>query len=117
MSTSVHLLVICPFPTLPLSSQMVIVLASYSVGPRPLPFIPLIAGSVGTRPGQGDWTAGAYRERRAAGPRSGEAMGQLGVRVGGWLSAAGPVTPLRHSAESAVINGQAAPPVPPSTRV
>lgn len=59
--TSVHLLVIRPFPTLTPSSQMVIVLASDSVGPRLLPFIPVTAGSVGTsgRPGQGDWAPGA----------------------------------------------------------
>lgn len=61
MSTSVHLLVIHPFPTLIPSSQMAIVLASYSVGPRLLPFIPVTTGSVGTsgRPGQDDWAAGA----------------------------------------------------------
>lgn len=53
-------------------------------------------------------------ERRAAGPGGGEGVGRpRGLAVG----PAGPVAPPRHSAAGAVINGRAAPPVPPSARV
>lgn len=45
---------------------------------------------------------------------AGEGVGRLrGLAVG----PAGPVAPPRHSEAGAVINGRAAPPVPPSARV